>query len=250
MAILELIDTTCRLLAEKQSALNTLRLLPSTDPQFQLIRGDFLIRETDLQESTTSLIEELEELDPLDREDLFEALDPDKRASITSVFNLSGHHHLMNAGELSLEPLLIAWRHARLMMLFYQFLQDIPLEDLAREDLLELHPIAERSREHWATAVDTLRKEAQIACTPEDRICHLGVTHDLLEQVRKRYQRLTVRVQDALVAITSNGNDPWPVIRLLPPELAQCAWDALKLVPLREEEVEKVTVLRQVGDRF
>lgn len=250
MAIPELIDTTCRLLAEKQAALNTLRLLPSTDPQFQLIRGDFLIREADLQEASTSLIHELEELDPLDREDMFEALDPDKRTAIISVLNLSGHHHLVNAGELTLEPLLIAWRHARLMMLFYQFLQDVPLEDLAKENSLELHPIAERSREHWATAVDTFRKEAQIACSPEDRICHLGVTHDLLEQVRKRYHRLTVRVQDVLIALTSNGNDPWPVIRLLPPELAQCAWDALKLVPLREEEVEKVTVLRQVGDRF
>jgi len=250
MAILDLIENTSRLHAEKQAALNTLRLLPSSDPDFQLIRGDFLIREADLEQSTVNLIEELEDLDPLDREDMFVALDPDLRNSISSVLNLSGHHHLMAAGELTLEPLLIAWRHARLMMLFYQFLQDIPLEDLARADSLDLHPIAERSREHWATAVATLQKEAQMICSPEDRICHLGVTHTLLEQVRARYQRLTVRVQDALKAITADGNDPWPVIRLLPPELAQCAWDALKLVPLREEEVEKIVVLRQVGDRF
>jgi hypothetical protein len=249
MALMELIENANRLLQEKQAALTTLRLIPSSHPDFQLIRGDFLIREADLDEATSALVESLEQLDPLDREDMVETLQPDLRAAISSLLNLSGHHYLLAAEELGLEPLLIAWRQARLMMLFYQFLQDVPLEDLSREDSYNDHPIAERSQEHWATAVATLKKEAAV-CAPEDRICHLGVTHDLLEQVRKRYHRLTVRVQDSLRAITADGKDPWPVIRLLPPDLTQCAWDALKLVPLREEEVEKVVIQRQVGDRF
>ncbi len=249
MALIDLIENTSRLLAEKQQALTTLRLTSSSDPDFQLMRGDFLIREADLEEATAAMIEELEDLDPLDREDMIETLKPELKSAMSTVLNLSGHHHLMAAEELGLEPLLIAWRHARLMMLFYQFLKDVPLEELDAEDSFQEHPIAERSREHWATAVATFKKEAQV-CSPEDRICHLGVTHELLEQVRKRYHRLTVRVQNCLKEITADGKDPWPVIRQLPPDLTQCAWDALKLVPLKEAEVAKVQIQRQVGDRF
>lgn len=247
MSIISELEKTHKLLGEKQSNLQVLRLAHSSDPQFDQIKADFLKSEAQLDGAVVELIEALEDFDPLDREDLIESLSPELKASISNVLNNAGRRDLLVPKELTLESLLTVWKQARNLMLLYQFMMDVPPSVIDKDDSYKDHPMANRSQEDWQMAVSTLREQTAI-CKPDDEICHLTVTTDLLEQARKRYQRLTVRLQTYLKELTQDGTDPWPFIRTLPPELVQCAWDAMKMVPLKEEEIARVVTAKQVGN--
>ena len=194
MSIISELEKTHKVLAEKQANLQTLRLIHSSDPQFDEIKAQFLKSEAELDRATADLIEELEDCDPLDREDLIETISPELKATLSNVLNNCGRRDLLIPKELTLESLLIVWRQARNLMLLYQFMMEVPPHVIDQDDSYKDHPMANRSQEDWNMAVNTLREQASV-CGPDDDICHLTVTTDLLEQARKRYQRLTVRLQ-------------------------------------------------------
>lgn len=247
MSIISELEKTHILLGDKQAKMQALRLAQSSDPEFEQTRSQFLQSENTLNGAVADLVEALEDCDPLDREDLIEALNPDLKATITMVLNNAGRRDLLVPRELTLESLLTVWRQARNLMLLYQFMMEVTPAQIEKDESYKDHPMASRSQEDFETALANLKEQSAV-CDPDDQICHITVTTELLEQARKRYQRLTIRLQNYLKELTQDGKDPWPVIRTLPQELVQCAWDALKMVPLKEEEAARIVSTKQVGN--